>query len=128
MRQALGFFVIFLLTAECGIAQETDKTIKAYAKAIAAAQADLDAGRIPETRKTLEATDKSARSFEYEYVLARAEAKTVKGSPPDLVRTIAAPKVETRYGVLNEVDRQVVFICRDGGVRIHDLAAVDAPP
>jgi WD40 repeat protein len=127
MRQALGFFVIFGLTAECGIAQETDKTTKAYAKAIAAAQADLDAGRIPEARKTLEATDKSARSFEYEYLLARAEAKTVKGLAPELVRTIAVPKVETRYGVLNEVDRQVVFICRDGGVRIHDLAAVDAP-
>src|SRR5262249_51412054 len=65
--------------------------------------------------------------FEYEYLLARARA-AAKGAAPDLVRTVAQPAVETRYGVLNEVDRQLVFICRDGALRVHDLNAPQAPP
>jgi WD40 repeat protein len=126
--QTTGATALVVFASTFAVAQEADKTTKAYAKAIAAAQADLDAGRVSEARKQLEATDKSARSFEYDYCLARAQAPAVKGSPPDLIRTVAMPKVETRYGVLNEVDRQLAFICRDGGLRIHDLNAVDTPP
>jgi WD40 repeat protein len=110
-----------------GLAQEAPgKATQAYARAIAQAQADLDAGRTAEARQRLDATDRALRSFEYDYLLARGAAP--KGAAPDLVREIAWPKVETRYGVLNEVDRQVAFICRDGGVRVHDLNAPDAPP
>jgi WD40 repeat protein len=64
--------------------------------------------------------------LEYDYLFARAGAAAARGAAPDLVRTVASPKVETRYGVLNDVDCQLVFICRDGGLRVHDLKAADA--
>jgi WD40 repeat protein len=105
----------------------SDKT-KEYARAVSQAQAALDAGRVADARKHLEGTDKAPRSFEYDYLLARAKAAAAEGAAPDLVRTLAYPKVETRYAVLNEVDRQLAFICRDGGLRVHDLNAPDAQP
>jgi WD40 repeat protein len=116
--------LLVLGSVASGVAQQAkpEKSISEYARAIAGAQADLDAGRVVKARQGLEATDKSQRNFEYDYLLARAQAATgKKGAAPDLVRTVAVPKVETRYGVLNEVDRQLVFICRDGGMRVHDL-------
>jgi WD40 repeat protein len=100
----------------------------AYARAIGQAQADLDAGRIAEARRRLDATDKSLRGFEYDYLLARAKAAAKPGTAPDLVRTIAVPDIETRYGVLSPVDRHLVFICRDGSMRVHDLTAPAVPP
>lgn len=105
------------------------QVVAAYARSIGQAQADLDAGRLAEARQKLEATDKAQRSFEYDYLLARAAAAEGKGAAPDLVRTLAYPKVQSRYGVLNEAaGRQVAFICRDGGVRIYDLGKPEAPP
>ena len=127
MRAAASF--VWILTA-CGIGFARAPTPKAagdHAAAITAAQADLDAGRIAEARRRLEATDESQRGFEYDYLVARAEAARDGGPAPDLVRTIAAPKVDTRYGVLNPADRRIAFICRDGSVRVHDLGDPDAP-
>jgi hypothetical protein len=113
-----------------GFAQEaaSDKSMQRYARAIAQAQADLDGGRVAEARKQLDATEPSLRSFEYHYVLTRAQSADAKGAVPDLVRTVAVPKVETRYGVLNPVDRHLVFICRDGGLRVYAIRAPDAAP
>jgi WD40 repeat protein len=102
----------------------SSQAVKDYARAIAQAQDDLDAGRIAEARRTLEATDETLRSFEYEYLLARAKAGGA--AAPDLVRTVKTPKVETRYGVLDEVGRRLAFICRDGSVHVHDLNAPEA--
>jgi tricorn protease-like protein len=121
-------FVVLGVVAS-GYAQEAtpEKATKEYARAIARTQADLDGGKVAEAQKGLETTNKSLRGFEYEYLLARARAATGKGAAPDLIRTITLPKVETRYGVLNEVNRQLVFICRDGGLVIHDLTAPKAP-
>jgi WD40 repeat protein len=127
--QAMGLAVLVGLGSAAGTtAQDAtpDQAVKKYARAVAQAQADLDAGRSAEARKQLEATDKALRSFEYEYLLARARAATGPGAAPDLVRTLPVPKVETRYGVLNEVERQLAFICRDGSVRVHDLNAPEA--
>jgi len=117
-----------LVFAAGGFAQETksDKAIKDYVRVIAQAQDDLDGGRSAEALIRLQTSDKALRSFEYEYLVARAQS-AAKGAAPDLVRTVALPKVETRYGVLNETDRQLAFICRDGGLRIHDVNAPDAP-
>jgi WD40 repeat protein len=105
-----------------------DSSVQQYARAIAQAQADLDGGRLSEARQRLEATDPSMRSFEHEYLLARLQAARGKGPAPDLIRTLPAPPVQNRYGVLNPVDRQLVFICRDGRLRVYELAAPDAPP
>ena len=99
-----------------------------YVKDIAAAQADLDAGRVAEAKAKLAAIPEARRGWEYDYLLARAAAATGKGAAPDLVRTIPWPKVECRYGVLDEVNRRVVFVGRDGGLRVYDLAAPDALP
>jgi WD40 repeat protein len=105
-----------------------DKTTHEYAGIIAQAQQDLEKGDPSAARHKLEATDKSLRSFEYQYLLARAKAATEKGPTPDLVRTIERPEAESRYGVLNEIDRRLVYICRDGGLSVHDLTNPKAPP
>ena len=122
--------LVVLGWAACGFSQEAtpDKATKVYARAISQAQSGLDAGQVSEAGRQLKATDKLLRSFEYEYLLARTKSPAAKGAAPDLIRTVAAPKVESRYAVLNEVDRQLVFICRDGGLQIYDLDAPDAVP
>jgi WD40 repeat protein len=102
--------------------------VKKYAEAINQAQADLDAGRIADAKTKLEATDPNARGFEYHYLVARVAAATGSGPAPDLVRTLPNPKVNARYGVFNEVDRRVVFICQDGALRVYDLKDLEAEP
>lgn len=98
-----------------------------YATAVAQAQADLDAGRVAEAQTRLAATDPAARGFEYRYLVARARSAAPGKPAGDLVRTVPNPKVESRYGVLSPDGKEVVFVCRDGGLRVHDLAAPDAP-
>jgi WD40 repeat protein len=122
--------LVVLGAAACGFGQEAkqDPAAQDYARAIAQAQSDLDEGRPTEARRRLEATNESQRSFEYEYLLARTQAATPDEAAPDLVRTVARLQVDTRYGVLNEANRQLVFICRDGSLQIHDLNAPDAHP
>lgn len=123
--------VIIVVAASCGDTLADDPSPKAvgeYARAIAAAQADLDGGRIMEARQKLESTDKSQRSFEYDYLDARTRGAPAKGPAPDLIETVEAPKVEFRYAVLNEASSQVAFICRDGAVRVYDLSAPAAAP
>ncbi len=115
---------ITLIVAAGGLAfaqAPVPKASQDYADAIAKAQDDLDAGRIAEARQKLEATDKSLRGFEYDYLVARSEAARANEPAPDLLQTLEVPKFQTRFGVLNAVDRQLAFICRDGGVRVHDL-------
>ena len=127
MRTAVS---ITLVVATCGLTfaqTPVPKDLRDYANSVAKVQADLDAGRIEEARQKLEATDDSLRGFEYEYLVARAEAAPAEGPAPDLVQTIEAPKIGTRYGVLNPADRHLAFICRDGTVRVYDLANPEAP-
>jgi hypothetical protein len=122
--------VAIAILAAGGFARDsTPEAAAQYARAIAGAQADLDASRVEEARRKLDATDKSLRSFEHDYLLARAAAMGKVGPAPDLIKTIARPEgVETRYGILNAVDRQLVFICRDGALRVHDLTTPAVPP
>ncbi len=61
------------------------------------------------------------RGFEYQYLVARASKAPASEPAPDLVQTVKRPDVDTRYGTLNPAKRQVAFICRDGGIRIHSL-------
>jgi WD40 repeat protein len=105
-----------------------DQSLSGYAQSIAQSQSDLDAGRIAEALERLESTDPDLRGFEYEYLLARGNAATGQTPAPDLIRTIPTPDVDTRYGVLDKVKRQVAFICRDGTARIHDLKSPQAEP
>ena len=100
----------------------------AYFGEIGAAQADLDAGRISAATDRLQATDKTLRGFEFEYLNARRQAATGEGQPaPDLIRVIPRPDVEDRYGVMNEVNGQLVRICRDGSLRITELTDPEVP-
>ena len=108
--------------AEDGISE----SMAAYAQEIDQAQSHLNEGRIDEARKQLKATAKSSRGFEFEYLLARADQADAT-TAPHLIEVVPKPDVETRYGVLNQQTRQVVFICRDGGLRIYDLTADAAP-
>ncbi|MBC7968473.1 MAG: WD40 repeat domain-containing protein [Fuerstia sp.] len=106
------------LSAVC-VAREKADT---YPQVINAAQSDLAAGRMADARKRLDATAHAQRSFEHEYLNARAAAGTEGTAAPELIRRVAKPDVETRYGILDPVNRQMVYICRDGGLRIHDLS------
>ena len=120
----------FLLSVAAANAQDSksEEATRDYSRAISKAQSDLDAGREAEARQQLEATDRTLRSFEYDYLLARAKAATANKAAPDLIRIIEKPKVDSRYAVLNEVDRQVAYICRDGGIRVYDLSTPEAQP
>lgn len=130
--QAIGLSVLGGL----GLAAETfaqgpalgNKGSREYARIIARAQTDLNTGQIAEAQAQLDATDTSLRSFEYDYMIARAHAAAAHGAAPDLIKTIKKPDVENRYGVLNEVNRQVVFICRDGTLRVVDPNAAGTQP
>lgn len=104
----------------------TMAAVQEYAQTLAAVQRELTGGQAAEARQRLAATPAALRSFEYEYLLARTTA--VPGQPADLVRALPAPPVEFRFGVLNEVDRQVAYLCRDGVLRIHDLQAPTKEP
>ena len=111
-------------------AQEVSPSkIATYSRAIAQAQADLDAGRIAEAKQRLDETDKAQRSFEFDYLHARAERAPADGKPaPDLIQKIPKPAVDVRYAALNATNRQIAYICRDGALRIYDLGAPDAEP
>ena len=100
----------------------------AYARAIQQAQQALDAGDVAAAREHLKSTQAAQRGFEFDYLQARAAAATEGTAAPDLIRTVKNPDVETRYGVLNEHARELVFICRDGGLVIHNLADLESPP
>jgi WD40 repeat protein len=45
-----------------------------------------------------------------------------------LLGFIPNPEVNTRYAVLNPTRPQIVFLCGDGGIRIHDLMRPATPP
>lgn len=106
-----------------------DEKSAEYARQNSGIQADLDAGRITVAKQRLAATEESHRSFEFHYLSSRAENASADGAAaPDLILKIAKPEIETRYGVLNPVTRQLVFICRDGGLRIHDLTSPESDP
>src|SRR5262245_34681547 len=96
-----------------------DQSVQDYSQVITVAQSDLNSGRITEAVKQLETTEKTHRSFEYDYLLARTKADKV--APVELIQLIAKPKIESRYAVLNGATRQLVFICRDGSLVIHDM-------
>ena len=110
-------------------AGRADEPAKAYVRSIAEIQSDLDAGRIADAKKRLAATDESLRNFEFQYLNFRAEGAAAEGTAaPDGIRKLSNPEVETRYGVLNPFTRQVIFICRDGSLRVNDLSKPDAVP
>src|SRR5262245_50530188 len=100
-RGRMGCAVAAVLLGTCGsVLAAPGDAAREYANVIAQAQADLDAGRTAEARRRLSSTEKSQRGFEYDYLLARAQAAGASGAAPDLVRTIPRPKAESRYGVL----------------------------
>lgn len=122
--------VVFCLFVANVFSQDptADQTLTEYVRSIAQSQADLDAGRNSEALQRLETTNPALRGFEYEYLLARCKASSGQTPAPDLIRTIPKPEVDTRYGVLDKVNLQVAFICRDGSVRVHDLKSPQAEP
>lgn len=111
-------------------AQEASPSkLAAYSRAIAQAQADLDAGRIAEAKKRLDETDKAQRNFEFDYLWARTQRASADGTAaPDLIQKIAKPAVDVRYAALNATNRQIAYMCRDGALRVYDLSAPDAEP
>jgi WD40 repeat protein len=130
VRLAAGLLVLANAPVPSVHAQgaQVEVTGETFFNEVSLAQTDLDAGRIGDAKKRLAATDASRRSFEYEYLQLRAGRATAEGTAaPDLIQRLVRPSVETRYGVLNTTNRQVVFICRDGGLRVHDLKTPDAP-
>ncbi len=109
--------------------EEAKSGIAAYVHSLAQVQAALKAGNAAEAAQLLEATEAQHRSFEYHYLQARVQAAGANPAAPNLIHKLARPQgVEARYGVLNPVNRQLVFICRDGSLRIYDLTAPQNEP
>jgi WD40 repeat protein len=123
------FSLVIILGCVASSLRADENAIETYVSLIQAAQVDLDAGRLAEAKTKLGSTNQSQRGFEFAYLLARAHASVVDGRASDLIQTVAMPSgVEVRYGVLNPVNRQLVFICRDGGLRRYDLTALQNEP
>ena len=122
LQLLIGFMLLNLVAA----ISNGDEKSAAYAATINEAQSLLEAGTLAEATAKLMSTEDSRRGFEYRYLQA-CVAQSTEGQPaPDLVRSVAKPAVETRYALLNPVAAQIVFICRDGGLRIHDLTMLEA--
>jgi WD40 repeat protein len=123
---SLRLFVGFLLLNLVAATSNGDEKSAAYAAAINEAQSLLESGNVAEATAKLMSTEESRRSFEFRYLQARVAQSTEGQSAPDLVRAVAKPAVDTRYALLNPKAAQIVFICRDGGLRIHDLTMLQA--
>ena len=106
-------------------ADETDSAEAkgAYREAIQRASADLREGKIEAAGKALMRTDASLQGFEAKLLAARVKAGTEGKEAPSLIGRVPHPDVDVRYGVLLDPARQVVFLCRDGSLRVYDLAA-----
>jgi WD40 repeat protein len=123
---SLRWFVGFTLLSFVAAISNGDEKSATYAATINEAQSLLESGAVAEATAKLMTTEESRRGFEFRYLQARAAQSSEGQSAPDLVRTVAKPAVETRYALLNPVAAQIVFICRDGGLRIHDLNMLEA--
>lgn len=108
---ALGFLA---LTMPASLADEETQSMEQ-------AQMLLDQGEIQKAREVMTSlTPKDA--IEVRCLIARLVNAEEGKAAPDGTRLLPKPSdVEVRYGVLHPEKRQVVFICRDGGLRIGDL-------
>lgn len=125
---SLRLFVGFILLNLFATISNGDEKSAAYAATINEVQSLLESGAVAEATAKLMTTEESRRGFEFRYLQARVAQLTEGKSAPDLVCTVAKPAVDTRYALLNPVAAQIVFICRDGGLRIHDLTMLEAEP
>ena len=125
---SLRLFTGFMLLNFVAAISNGDEKSATYAAAISETQSLLESGTVAEATAKLMSTEESHRGFEFNYLQARVAQSTEGKSAPDLVRTVAKPAVDTRYALLNPVAAQIVFICRDGGLRIHDLTMLEAEP
>lgn len=130
-RKLLALPLVCVLAAMAGFASAADDPpgtndpkMTAYAQAVAKANQAIDEGRAEDARDLLDTTENAARGFEFAYLNARLDQarKLAPDKPaPDLLGFVPNPQVQARYAVLNPTNRQMVFICRDGSLRIHDL-------
>ncbi len=125
---SLRLFVGFMFLNFVAVISNGDEKSAAYAATINEAQSLLESGAVAEATAKLMTTEESCRGFEFRYLQARVTQSTEGKSAPDLVRIVAKPAVDTRYALLNPVAAQIVFICRDGGLRIHDLTMLEVEP
>lgn len=126
-------FVCFLpMQLQPSLAQESARLdkVKKYVELVRGAERKLAEGDVAAARELLDKTDPAQRSLEFDYLGAQIAAMQAsdpaKKSAPELVKVVARPDVETRYPVMNPTARQIVFICRDGSLRVLDLSEPDA--
>ena len=123
---SLRLFVGLMFLNFVAVNSNGDEKSAAYVATINEAQSLLESGAVAEATAKLMSTEESRRGFEFRYLQARVAQSSEGQSASDLVRTVAKPAVDTRYALLNPVAAQIVFICRDGGLRIHDLTMLEA--
>lgn len=118
----LALITTWLTTATS--ADQQDKAVSDYADTISTVQTALEEDRLDDAKKGLASTNQSLRSFEF--ALLEEQARRGTKNTGSLIKRLEMPKdVKTRYGVLNPTNRQLVFICQDGGLRVHDLSNLD---
>jgi len=127
VHAVLNLLCALLVLPAWTAADETGSTeARAYREAIHRASADLQEGKIEDARKQLGATEASLRGFEHELLVARGTVGTEGKAAGSLIQRVPHPDVEVRYAVLLDPARQVVFLCRDGSLRVYDLAAPES--
>lgn len=111
----LAILVLFVMDASPTAADDRNRLIQSVSMA-------LDAGKIDDARSLLSQIPEND-SPEYRYLQLRL-TNAKPGSPaPEMIVQIPKPEdVEVRYAVLHPFRRLIVFICRDGGLRITDLS------
>lgn len=121
--QAVGVISVIgqLLTAQASLPDDNPQPIQRI-------QSALNGGKIDEARRLLEKVD-SLKSLECRYLQARLKHGKEGTPAPDLIQQVTKPDgVEVRYAILHPSKREIVFICRDGGLRIVDLMQPAAEP
>lgn len=122
-----NFSVLLILLCAVRATHGQDSDAAQYAESLAKAQKAISANQTKEAQAMLDATPQGLRSFDFFVLQERLRRAAAKDNSP-LIQRIELPKgVKARYGVLNELNRQMVYICQDGGLRIHDLTDLEKP-
>ncbi len=127
MTPRLPMLVLWLTCVFASHSSADIVNVEHYAATLKSAQQQFNEGDFSGAEKTLSETDPQQRGIEF--ALLEKMVQTRKSlSDPAIIQTIANPAdVKARYGLLNPVSQQVVFICQDGSLRRRSLHVPEEP-
>lgn len=118
----MTFTIVFVAISQTLYAEQT---VEEYAAALQTAQTQLDGGDAPAAKSTLENTSPPRRGIEFDLISHLVDSR-LNASHGDAIERLDHPDdVKVRYGLLNPVTKQVVFICQDGSLRRRSVIEED---